>query len=307
MYTRILVPLDGSRFSEGVLPYVRALARAVKVPVELLYVNDPARLAPFSPPLQGGEYLQGVAASFTGAAEVKYTVELGEPAGTIVDLAAAQTGTLIAMTTHGYSATRRWLLGSVADKVLHGSTNHLLLVRPTDGDAAGEAFLKTMLVPLDGSALAEEVVPIATELASRLTLEIVLVRVLTRIYFAPPDTILPLFSQNVLDQKELWAQARAEVNEYLASKVEELHAQGLPHVSSLLLESSAGGAAAEIIDLARTTPANLVAMSTHGRSGVGRWVLGSVTERVVRYSNDPVLVLRPFDSAHGPEVLKGPQ
>src|SRR3989337_2873533 len=116
MYSRILVALDGSRFSEGVLPYVRALARAVKVPVELLYVNDPARLAPFSPPLQGGEYLQGVAASFTGAAEVKYTVELGEPAGTIVDLAAAQTGTLIAMTTHGYSATRRWRLRSAADK-----------------------------------------------------------------------------------------------------------------------------------------------------------------------------------------------
>lgn len=293
MYSKILVPLDGSRFSERVLPYVRAFARAIKAPVELLYVNDPARLAPFSPPMQGGEYLERVADSFHAIAAVKQTVELGDPAGTIVDLAAAQTGTLVAMTTHGYSGTRRWLLGSVADKVLHGSTNHLLLVRPADGDAGGEASLKTMVVPLDGSALAEKVLPIATELASRLTLEIVLVRVLTRLYFGPPDTILPLFSRNVLNQKELWAQASAEVDEYLASKVEELRAQELPHVSSLLLESSAGGAAAEIIDLARKTPANLVAMSTHGRSGVGRWVLGSVTERVVRYSNDPVLVLRP--------------
>jgi nucleotide-binding universal stress UspA family protein len=154
---------------------------------------------------------------------------LGEPAGTIVDLAAAQAGTLIAMTTHGYSATRRWLLGSVADKVLHGSANHLLLVRPTDGDAGGEAPLKTILVPLDGSALAEKVVPIATELASRLALEIVLVRVLTRVYFGPPDTILPLFSQYVLNQR-LWAK-HARVDEYLASKVDELRAQGLPHVS----------------------------------------------------------------------------
>ena len=307
MYSKLLVPLDGSSFSGGVLPYVRALARAIKAPVELLYVNDPARLAPFSPPMQGGEYLERVANSFHGIAAVRCTVELGDPAGMIVDLAAAQAGILIAMTTHGYSATRRWLLGSVADKVLHGSANHLLLVRPTDGDAGGEALLKTMLVPLDGSALSEKVVPIATELASRLTLEIVLVRVLTRVYFGPPDTILPLFSQNVLNQKELWAQARAQVDEYLAAKVEELHAQGLPHVSSLLLESSAGGAAAEIIDLARKTPANLIAMSTHGRSGVGRWVLGSVTERVVRYSNDPVLVLPPFDFAHGPEVLEGPQ
>lgn len=293
MYSKILVPLDGSMFSEGVLPYVRPLARAVKAPVELLYVNDPKRPAPFSLPTQGGEYLERLAESFHGIAAVKRTVELGDPASVIVDLAAAQAGTLIAMTTHGYSATRRWLLGSVADKVLHGSANHLLLVRPTDGDAGGEAPLKTILVPLDGSALAEKVVPIATELASRLTLEIVLVRVLTRVYFGPPDTILPLFSQYVPNPKELWAEARSEVDGYLAEKVEELRAQGLSHVTSLLLESSAGGAAAEIIDLAKRTPANLVAMSTHGRSGVGRWFLGSVTERVVRYSQDPVLVLRP--------------
>ena len=293
MYSKILVPLDGSMFSEGVLPYVRPLARAVKAPVELLYVNDPKRPAPFSLPTQGGEYLERLAESFHGIAAVKRTVELGDPASVIVDLAAAQAGTLIAMTTHGYSATRRWLLGSVADKVLHGSANHLLLVRPTDGDAGGEAPLKTILVPLDGSALAEKVVPIATELASRLTLEIVLVRVLTRVYFGPPDTILPLFSQYVPNPKELWAEARSEVDGYLAEKVEELRAQGLSHVTSLLLESSAGGAAAEIIDLAKRTPANLVAMSTHGRSGMSRWILGSVTERVVRYSNDPVLALRP--------------
>ena len=293
MYSKILVPLDGSRFSERVLPYVRAFARAITAPVELLYVNDPARLAPFSSPMQGGEYLERVAESFHGIAAVKRTVELGDPASEIVDLAAAQTGTLVAMTTHGYSGTRRWLLGSVADKVLHGSKNHLLLVRPADGRGAGEAYLKSLLVPLDGSGLAEKILSPVAELASCLTLEVVLVRVLTHVYFAPPDAILPLFSQRVPNQKELWAEARSEVEKYLSAKAEELRVQGLPHVSSLALEGSAGGAAAEIIDLARKTTENLVAMSTHGRSGVGRWILGSVMERVVRYSQDPVLVLRP--------------
>jgi nucleotide-binding universal stress UspA family protein len=124
-------------------------------------------------------------------------------------------------------------------------------------------------------------------------LEVVLVRVLTHVYFAPPDTILPLFSQYVPNPKELWAEARSEIDKYLFAKVEELRAQGLPHVSSLSIEGSAGGAAAEIIDLAKRTTENLVAMSTHGRSGMSRWILGSVTERVVRYSQDPVLVLRP--------------
>ncbi len=293
MYSKILVPLDGSRFSEGILPYVRAVARAIKAPVELLYVNDPTRLAPYSPPLQGGECLQRVASSFTGVAEVSCRVELGDPAATIIDLAAAQAGTLIAMTTHGYSGVQRWLLGSVADKVLHGSTNHLLLVRPAQGDDGGEARLRTILVPLDGSGLAEKVLPIAAELASRLALEVVLAQIFVQFNFAQPDAFLPLLGSNFPQQREIWAQARAEADRYLVAKVEGLRAQGLPHVSSLLIEGGAGGAAAEIIDLAKKTADNLVAMSTHGRSGVGRWLLGSVTERVVRYSQDPVLVLRP--------------
>jgi len=211
----------------------------------------------------------------------------------IVDLAAAQAGTLIAMTTHGYSGAQRWLLGSVADKVLHAAPNPLLLVRPAQGDGGGEARLKTVLVPLDGSGLAEKVLPTVAALASSLALEVVLVQIFVQFNFAPPDAFLPFLGSNFPQQREIWAQARAEADSYLDAKVEGLRAQGLPHVSSLLIEGGAGGAAAEIIDLARKTADNLVAMSTHGRSGMSRWILGSVTERVVRYSNDPVLVLRP--------------
>ena len=86
--------------------------------------------------------------------------------------------------------------------------------------------------------------------------------------------------------------AKARVDEckkYLEEKVEQLQAAGISRVSYVLLN---GDAATEIIDMARTTPANLVAMSTHGSSGIGRWLLGSVTDRVVRYSGDPVLVIR---------------
>jgi len=157
MYSKILVPLDGSAHSEGILPYVRSFARALTLPVELLHVNDPTRLAPFSPPLQGGEYLQRVAASFTNAKEVKCTVELGDPAARIVDLAAAQASALIAMTTHGYSGAQRWLLGSVADKVLHGATNPLLLVRPAQGDG-GENHRRENAFGVAGAASVDAVV-----------------------------------------------------------------------------------------------------------------------------------------------------
>jgi nucleotide-binding universal stress UspA family protein len=293
MYKKVLVPLDGSTLSEGVLPYVRSMARAIQVPVELLRVNDPAQLAGYSPPIQGGEYLERIEASFSGITDVKCTVERGNPAHVIVDHGAAQPDTLIAMATHGYSGAQRWLLGSVAEKVLHATTNHLLLVRPVGGETSGEARLNTVLVPLDGSELAEKVLPTVTDLTAHLKLEAVLVHVLVRFYFGSPDAFLPMFGANIPNQQELWAQASSEASQYLANKVEQLRAQGLPQVSSVLIEGTAEGAAAVIVDLAKKSPDDLIALSTHGRSGIGRWLLGSVTERVVRHTSNPVIVIRP--------------
>ena len=129
MYDKILVPIDGSTLAEGVLPYVRALARAMGVPVELLRVNNLTQLPLHAPPLEGGEYLKKVAASFAGITDVVYRVELGDPAGTIIDLAAAQPSSLIAMATHGYSGARRWLLGSVAEKVIGYAPCPVLVTR----------------------------------------------------------------------------------------------------------------------------------------------------------------------------------
>jgi nucleotide-binding universal stress UspA family protein len=217
---------------------------------------------------------------------------LGNPAGKIVELAAAQPDILIAMATHGYSGLQRWLLGSVAEKVLHLATNPLLLVRPK-GENSGEARLSTVLVPLDGSELAEKVLPTVTGVAIGLKLKAVLVRVLGRIFFEPPEPVLPVFGTHIPNQKEIWAEASAAATEYLDEKVAQLRAAGLADVSSVLIDGSAEGAAGGILDLARKTPDTLVAMSTHGRSGLGRWVIGSVTERVVRHSSNPVLVIRP--------------
>lgn len=293
MYQKILVPLDGSTLSEGVLPYVRSLARAFRVPVELLCVSDLAQAKADAPALKVDEYLEKVSESFSGITEVQSRVEVGYPAAVIVDRAAEQAGALIAMATRGLSGPQRWLLGSVAEKVLHATTNHLLLVRPAGGDTGGEADLKTVLVPLDGSELAEKVLPTVTELAACLELEAVLVHVLIRFYFGAPDALLPVFGANVPNQQELWAQTSANAIQYLTEKVEQLRAQGFPRVSSLLIEDATEGAAAAIIDLARRTSDNLVIMSTHGRSGMGRWLLGSVAERVVRHTSDPVILIRP--------------
>jgi nucleotide-binding universal stress UspA family protein len=121
---------------------------------------------------------------------------------------------------------------------------------------------------------------------------VVLVRVVLRVNIGVPDAYLPLFGMNPPMQNQIWAQESLAASKYLNGKEEQLRAAGLAGVSSSLIEGHAGGAAAEIIDLAQETPNELVAMSTHGQSGLGRWLIGSVTERVVRHSNRPVLVIR---------------
>ena len=291
MYRKILVPLDGSKLSVGVLPYVRWLAPALKVPVELLHVDDTARLAPYSPALAGGAFLQEVAASFPGVTAVKRTVEVGNSATVIINMASADPGTLIAMATHGYSGAARWLLGSVAEKVLHAVTSDLLLVRPDGANETGTTELKTVLVPLDGSMEAEKVLPAVTELSGLLPLDILLVRVAKHFYAGPPEAFVPAFGA-IPNLKELWEQDKAAGNRYLSEKAVQLRKQGLVRLSTRMLEGGVDGAAGEIVELSQKIPGSLIAMTPYGQSGIGRWLIGSVTKRVIQHSKRPVLVVR---------------
>jgi nucleotide-binding universal stress UspA family protein len=292
MYNKILIPLDGSKLAEAVLPYGRALAQDLRIPLELLYVSEPhqpTQCAPF----MASEYLKSIAESFGGAGAVRYVIAVGNAAATIIEVAAAEPELLIAMATHGYSGTKRWLLGSVAEKVLRAAANHVLLVQPANGAPIGAAKLTTVIVPLDGSTLAEKVLPTVSELALKLNLQVVLIRVTRRIYSAPPEGFLPVFGANAPDLKKLWEEAKAEARQYLIEKTSQLRQQGVTQVTPLVFECGVDGAAAVIIDLVMKTPDSFVAMCTHGESGITKWLVGSVTERVVRHTSGPVLVIRP--------------
>jgi nucleotide-binding universal stress UspA family protein len=140
-----------------------------------------------------------------------------------------------------------------------------------------EIALKKVLVPLDGSALAEQVLPHITTLAKNMMLEVVLLRA----YDVPG---------NMPQMHQITEIVRDASRAYLEEKVRLLGDEGLEKVSYLLLPK--GKAAGRIVDIARETPDNFVAMCTHGRSGIGRWVLGSVTDGVVRHCGDPVLIIR---------------
>jgi nucleotide-binding universal stress UspA family protein len=229
------------------------------------------------------EHLKGVATEFPGS-KVSCIVERGKAADVIIEKAAANKGTLIAMATHGRSGVSRWVMGSVAEKVLRGSESTMFLVRADEeARADGATTMKSIVVPLDGSELAESVLPAAVEIANSLNLEVVLYRayeLAASAYYGSED-YLPNYDEMLLNLKK-------EVEEYLAKKTAALKSAGLERVSWI---AAAGDGADEIVRYSREHPDALIAMCTHGRSGVRRWVLGSVTERVVRHSGDPVLVV----------------
>jgi nucleotide-binding universal stress UspA family protein len=298
MFTRILIPLDGSKTAEKVLPYARFLAGSLKLPVELLAVVDIVEMAThmsadraryldtmIEDSVRNSEqYLRGIARTFPSG--TKCTVEKGKAEQIIIETAAADKGRLITMATHGRSGINRWLLGSIAEKVLRGATNPLLLVRATDEAKADRvATLKSIVVPLDGSELAESVFPTVVELAKTLKLEVVLFRA----YSIPYSAYSSAEGYYAVDYEELLKAMREEAVDYLEKKTEAVKKLGIDKVSCVAKE---GFAADEIISLSRKSADNLIAMCTHGRSGVKRWVLGSVTETVVRHSADPVLVIR---------------
>jgi nucleotide-binding universal stress UspA family protein len=296
MFSKILVPLDGSDGAEKALCYARSLAGALKLPIELLgvidisarsahLVGDKARfLDRFIAEAERASrrYLDEVARGLADFA-VSPSVQRGKPAEVILEKAAAEAAALVIMATHGRAGINRWLLGSVAEKVLRGARNPLLLVRADDDQETTEAALHSIIVPLDGSSLAESVLPLVAEVARVFCAAVLLFRA----FELPASTYYG--RENYLPNYEaLKERFRADVQRYLDGQVAALKSQGLAQVSSLLRE---GVEAEEIIRCARERPRSLIAMCTHGRSGVKRWVLGSVTEKVVRHSGDPVLVI----------------
>lgn len=299
MYTKMLIPLDGSKTAEKVLPYARYLAGKFKIPMELLAVIDIAEMAThmsaekarfldtmIADGVRNSEaYLRGIANTF-GGVEVKCSVEKDRAENAIIERGATDPGLLITMATHGRSGLNRFLLGSVAEKVLRGTGNPLLLIRATEeAKSEGEAPFKTVIVPLDGSELAESVIPAVVDMAKKLDLEVVLFRS----YHIPYNAYAGDDGYYAINYDDLIAGVRDEANEYLEKKMAEVKKLGVAKVTCATKEGFAGD---EIIALGRKTPGGLIAMCSHGRSGVKRWVLGSVTETVVRHSDDPVLVVR---------------
>lgn len=297
MFRKILLPLDGSQLSEGIIPYASQLAAGLGAKLTVLYVAQPAtggRRAPAPSVTRVPEgtvmavkdYLQEAEARLKqgGAPQVASQVVAGEPAPEIVRLAGAGGYDLIAMATHGRSGLGRWVFGSTTDKVLHSTALPMLLIRPKPSGQGQPAPrpINTLVVPLDGSSLAENVMPVAEGLSRWMTLKMAVLRIVPSVGMLYAG-FEPYAYDPALD-KDLDKLA----GQYLKNVTEGLQRQGVQATAHQLR----GYAASQIISFAEGMPGSMVVMSTHGRSGVGRWLLGSVADRVVRSSSEPMLLIR---------------
>jgi len=290
------------------LPLANLLATALKISVNLLNVFDsvPPQFANpehglFETELTSSyrdnaiDYMEKAGSGLkSSGVTISREAHEGNPADQITTQAETAPNTLIAMVTHGRSGLGRWVLGSVTNKVLHWATNPLIITHAQDeGKAPTEATLKNPVVPLDGSALADKALPHVTALAAALDLNVILVRVTASAdeYYRYVD-VSSAAGINT-DRFDAYAQeAEDQAVSYLSQVKETMLKNGVKSVEDRVVS---GNSVISILDLVQETPNCLVALTTHVRSGVERWILGSVTDRLVRHSGQPVLVIRADD------------
>lgn len=309
MYKKMLVPLDGSELAEAVFPYAKEVAGRLDMDVVLLHVYSP-EAREFVPMYQA--YIEQAAQAIkrqirevqqktdvqseSEPTEVRGELITGCPAKEILRYAEKNAIDLILMTTHGHYGIKRWTMGSVADRVLCTSNTPILLVRAdtTEETLFKQCSQKSMLVLLDGSELAESVLPHVEELAKQRGIEPVEVTLLrvceppsTPAYYAPELTGIPLdwgeYDQQVIDKEVRVIQV------YLARVEKRLKDKNI-RVKSVILQ---GKAAEEIVDYINKNPFQIIVMATHGRSGISRWVYGSVADRILHGVSSPIFLVRP--------------
>jgi nucleotide-binding universal stress UspA family protein len=292
MFRTIVVPLDGSPFAEQALPWAVSLARQAGAALDLvrghvLYaLTQPAAAwAPFDPAAEADSkqeeraYLDAVNRRLAVAARVSITTTLvdGLEVEGILRRVREGRADLVVMATHGRGLLGRFFLGSVADVLVREASVPVLLVRPR---GAAPALLpvpatEEVLVPLDGSPLAEQVLGPAADLACLAGARCTLLRVM-----APAG---PRGRPPALEDAP-YAGALA----YLEAVAWRLREQGLSVQTRV---GVAARPARAILKEARE--GTVIALATHGRGGVPRVVLGSVAEKVIRAAPGPVLVYRP--------------
>jgi nucleotide-binding universal stress UspA family protein len=281
----LLVPLDGSELGSRVLPYVRTLAANFSARVQLLYVTA-ARLNGKHAPYNGEMALNDAADMLRADGfDVATRIESGTPALCIVEAAADDDDTLVVMATHGYSGIRRWTLGSVTEQVIHTTRRPVFVVHgAASPPVTNPPSLKHLLLPLDGSSFARQALALATELATHAQATLHLLHA-----HLPVSAYPPLARASLSDERftDLLADQRRSVAQEIESTASNLQQQSL--AASTCIKN---GHPAEVITAeAARRHCDAIVMATHGYSGIQRWALGSVANRVLHTTPVPLVLV----------------
>jgi nucleotide-binding universal stress UspA family protein len=269
---RILVPLDGSERAEAILPQIRRQLSRTEAEIVLL-------TSVFSPPdfhLQLPGMLEEARAYLRRTADrlnaqglrCRTLVEAGPAASAILEVARREEISLVAMSTHGRTGLSRWAFGSVAEKVIRSSPQPVLVVRSfRERSRQQEVPFRNILVPVDGREASLSVLPAVLSLARPVDAHV---------------TLICVHEASAFEGR--WESADAPVAHARQAMIDAC----IP----MTTEIRHGDPASEILKAADERSIDLIAMATHGRSGPSRWVLGSVTEKVLRASTVPIVVAR---------------
>ena len=302
MYRTILVPLDGSAFAEHALPLAVSIARRAGATLRLVRVHVPAATLYRNSDLAANldldalvrdeerPYLDHVSGRIAQVCGLRPDVALldGRVADVLYEQGVSAGVDLVVMATHGRGPLSRVWLGSVADELVRRLPTPLLLVRPgeTAPDLAHPPAMRHVLIPLDGSALAEDILEPALELGRLMQTDYTLLRVIEPVIV--PDARLGGNAVSGLDPVLLQA-IQSEAQDYLERVAERLRSSSV-HVQARVVTNR--WAAGAILEEAGSGATQLIALATHGRRGLGRLLLGSVADKVVRGASVPVLLRR---------------
>jgi len=301
MYRSLLVPLDGSTFAEHALPLALGLARRAGAALNVVSVHVPLlstaadSIAPGTCEAearileQERAYLDGIVSRLAKLAPVPVTSSLVEGplvAELLSGHAAVTKADLVVMTTHGRGPLSRLWLGSVADEMVRRGTPPVLLVRPHEKgvDLATEPEVRHILIPLDGSALAEQILAPARDFGGLTQAEFTLLRV-----YGPAIDVDPLAYAAQEGVEGAVEQLRVRAQDYLQRVAEGFSGQGCKVQTQAVLGQHPATA---VLDAAQNLAVSLITLETHGRRGLPRLLLGSVADKVIRGASVPVLVHR---------------
>ena len=290
MFEKILLPLDISELAEGAVPYAVELALRLGSELILFHACGPEhqqfRYQHETYLARVGEDLrQRLTEAQPGQPRVNTAIET-EPGGAAEAISgfATKSGVgLIIMTTGGESGRKTGGIGKVADGVSRTVSAPVMLIRTgSPRHAQGEWLINRIVVPLDGSESSKLALPVAEELAVRCGVAVVLFQ-MARIAYPVGGERAPFVDYERLTRDELTA-----VQNRITELERQLSGKGLNVTSRV---TSGFDAAQEITTVGKQTGADLVVMSTHGRSGFRRRLFGSVAERVMRDGDRPLLLV----------------